>query len=557
MKTVTHDQIPGSAEAKALGNRVRELRKRQRSVSLGTGLARVTTAGVGLLAIEMLADWRIELPWPVRCLLLSAGLCAALWLLFTRYFPRLSDDEIALMVERAIPIFRGRYIASVQLAKSREHSGSAELIHALLAETVELQWHLDFRRVVNTDKLKRAILIGAASLAVGVALLCVGSPLSFLLLSRALLSNESMPRATRIVGVTGERMIARGDDLAIEATAEGVVPPAGKVIVKTRSGQVQELPFERDASNPAHFRRLVENAQEPFSYSLRLNDAATSWYAVTVLPRPTVAGLECEQVYPPYTRLGRVRRGLGDLTLLAGSRLELKIKASSDIKQATVQLAGSNQDLPIQIDPRNQNQLSVSVPIPIKDATGFSIHLTDQNGITSKDSAIHRFEIVPDRPPTVKIRIPVRQEELVTPQGVIIIGFEASDDFWIGKATLHYTLKPEGAAETVEKTVELDVGENQKTLFRRFEWKIASLTPRPTPGSVIDYWMEVADTNDVTGPGIGTTTHYCAKIVTPEEKRAELAKRLMNSFQGLNDVTIDEEKLNKELRTIIDEKQTK
>jgi hypothetical protein len=48
--------------------------------------------------------------------------------------------------------------------------------------------------------------------------------------------------------------------------------------------------------------------------------------------------------------------------------------------------------------------------------------------------------------------------------------------------------------------------------------------------------------------------HYQARVVSAEEKRADLAARLGDTLQGLNDVRLGQEELARRLGEIIQEK---
>jgi hypothetical protein len=94
-----------------------------------------------------------------------------------------------------------------------------------------------------------------------------------------------------------------------------------------------------------------------------------------------------------------------------------------------------------------------------------------------------------------------------------------------------------------------------KSLTRRFEWRLARLDPPLKEGDVVDYWFEAVDRNNVTGPGVATLAeHYQARIVTEDEKRADLAMRLTDTLQGLNELRQGQEDLARRLGEIIYEK---
>ena len=55
--------------------------------------------------------------------------------------------------------------------------------------------------------------------------------------------------------------------------------------------------------------------------------------------------------------------------------------------------------------------------------------------------------------------------------------------------------------------------------------------------------MEAVDANNVTGPGKGVTAVARIKIVTEEEKRAELAERMNDALGSLDEVSQSEDEL--------------
>ncbi|HTD68030.1 MAG TPA: hypothetical protein VK846_16010, partial [Candidatus Limnocylindria bacterium] len=371
------------------------------------------------------------------------------------------------------------------------------------------------------------------------------------LLKRAFLSSTLVPRHTRVEVLTGNTRIGRGDVIRIEALARGVVPHNGKLIVKMSGKRTQEYPLDRDKDGK--FVRALENVQQEFSYTVRLNDGVSDAHQVKVVPRPSIASIQCEQTFPAYTRLPNMKRAPGDLTLLAGSKLSVTATATHDIKRAAIRLAGLINDVPIQIDAQKPRELRGEFAIPSKGLSGFSIEMLDTNGMESRDAAVYRIDVVPDRAPKVRIVYPDRREELVTRQAVQPIGFEATDDFRLALAKLRYRV---GESEDAEiKTIDLEVGTNVvKEMKNRYEWIIRDFQPPLPEGTRIEFWLEMQDNNDVTGPGIGVTEHQLLRVVSENEKRADLLNRAGDFLGTITDVTGDQEKLNFTLGTLIYER---
>ncbi len=543
----------------SLLQKIEAVRQKFLAVSSGQGLARFLTAFVLTLAVAMFADWMLDLPLTVRGVLLllyAAGWGYITWTSLLRpLIHKPDDDTVALMMERARPELRTRLIASIQLARPQavETGASPSLVTVLVQETETLAGTLDFRSVVPTRPLLRSVGMAVLALLAGLLAFDYGDRTATDLLRRVFLSNIPVPRKTKVDCVTGNRTIASGDSITIEALAQGIVPPTGKVRLQYGQGKLQQFTMEPSADNRALFTRAIENVQESFTYSVRLHDGQTTPYQITVLPRPVVTGIECQQIYPAYARQNAAKRALGDLNLLAGSTLEVRASANKPLKDAKVRLVGLNQDVAMQINPTAPTEMFARFVVPPKGLTGFSILLTDEHELKSKDEVIYRIDTVPDKPPLVSVTYPERKEELVTAHATSLIGFEASDDYGIGKVVVHFKVDQEEGAKV--KTMELDLaGDLPRSLRRRYEWRVSSLEASLPEGTSIEYWLEISDSNDVTGPGVTVTEHYWAKVVTEQEKRADLMNRLNDYLTTVGDLANAQEVLTQNLGSLIFEK---
>ena len=551
-----------SDAAREIAARIRQVRRRQGRVALGTGLGMAVTALGAWLVSETAADFLTNLPWLGRLAYFAVGVGGAgalLWQFGIRlWWRRMSDEAVALMVERALPEFRSRFIATVQLAKAADGAASPALVGALVAETTAMAAQMKFDKVVPTGPMKKWRRGALLALAVTAVLAAYGGHRTVPLVLRACLFNNPVPRQTLIRDVTGDRVVAIGDDLRLEAAAGGIVPAKGRLRVKTAKGKPQEFDLGPNVDQPGHFARVLQSVQEPFDYVIALGDAESASFHVRVKPRPSVASVECQQVWPAYTQLPPQRRALGDLKILAGSKLVLKVKTSTAVKVGEIRLIGADRDKPVKTAPlktagEDKTLLTGEAPIPAEGVTGMTLQLVDEDGVESRGAAVYHIDVVRDAPPTIKIIWPDRREILLTREATALIAFEAKDDFGVAKVRLHYAVDwVEGGPH---KTTDLDLGGAlPKTITRRFDWKVGALVPHVEEGSVIDYWFEVLDANNVTGPGLGTIDHYQARIVSDAEKRADLANRLSDAMEGLNGVRQGQEELNTKLGEIIFEK---
>lgn len=551
-------ETPTVTPSLLLQQKIQAVRRKQVGVSAGTGLAILVCAIVLLLGAQMLSDWWLDLSWAARAAVLAFNIGIFGYLAFQHVLlpviKKPDDDAVALIAEKALPQFHSRLIAAIQLARPGgvTPGESSALAQAMIEETEELAEPIEFEKIIKTDRLKRIAALAGVIFVAGLGGFLAGGKSSVDLLKRAFLSNTPVPRKTHIAGVTGNLVVGRGDSVTIMVVANGLLPSRGRLFLKS-ARRSQEFQLEPDKDTRGKFSRTIENVQESFHYVAQVNDGLSGTYRVEVIPRPTIASIQAEQVYPPYTKLGAVKRALGDLTLLAGSRLILKAKATKDLQRATVKLAGLDQDVPMLINPQALKDLSAEIQIPAKGMNGFSIDMLDTHGMASHDTAVYRVDVTPDKAPAAKITYPDRKEELITKHATLIVGFEIVDDFQITKARLRYKIGTD--EKSAENAIELDLaGERPQRLRRRHEWKIGAFNPLPPEGTSIEFWVEAEDNNDVTGPGVGSSEHQIAKVVSEDEKRADLLNRAGDYLGSIGDVATDQEKLNQSLGALILEK---
>lgn len=550
---VPSPELKAVAPSRRLLEQLAGIRRKQIAISASEGSALLLAAATLLFALQMLLDWWLEFPFALRGILLAGDALVAaaiLWRWIFRPIIRpLNDEDAALLAERRFPQFRTRLIAAVQLSQpsQRYEPAAADFVFRTVASAEKAIGSLKLDSAVDTARFRRTAMSAAAVLGIGLCWFAYGRAVNVDLLRRVFLANIPVPRKTRVVWTTGDVTAGRGDTVRLEARAAGIIPKKGRVTLNYASGPNQELTLEK-GTNAATFARTIENVPESFSYVVQLNDGRSLGNRVTVVARPSVKSLECVQIYPAYTGLGNTARAAGDLNLLVGSRLQLKIGASKEIRQGALRLVGLNQQTPLQLDRENSRRLSGEFLIASTNLAGFSVQLMDRDGMESKDGAVYRVEVIPDKRPLVRLLYPQRKEELATRGAVVLISFEAEDDFGIAKAALHFR----GTTEKKESIVELDLsGRSEKVIRHRFEWRLSTIAPALKEGTVLEYWISATDINNVTGPGVGQSEHYQLKIVSAEEKRADLMKRAEDFLGTIGDVTTEQEKLNENLGTLI------
>lgn len=588
-------------------------RRRHVAFATGSGAAMAACAFAGVLGATMFLDWWIELPTSVRATLLAINLAIVAYLL-VRYvivpaWAAPDDDQVALWVEAHAPQLNSRLIAAVQLA--RPGALAADGAIGLVRETVKQAHHLarsiDFTAVVRPDRLRRWTVILALSFITAVSSMVIGGRSFFALLGRALLvSDVEVPRRTRVELLTKDRTILpRGEPVTLRVRAIGVIPADGwldATFLNPGGSTRQRYALLPDAGKPDEFSITIDNVQTSFDYVVRLNDGHSAQAHVEAVDRPTATRVQCVQTYPPYTKLPEQPRSPGDLTLVAGSRLTVRVTTNKPVRREPavavpgeppvnrIHLVGTNgaeRDVPLVPESSSSGDRTHLVTLDAQGnapafavpngSTGFSIHLTDENGFTTKDPAVYRIDVVPDKPPVVRVTSPARKEDLVTRRATIDVGIDASDDFGVAKLALAYKVvatfeegEPGGPNAPGDQQADASGAMTTTTIVERYgqipldvplatarafkmTWplRIARLTPPVIEGQTVEWWVEAEDANDLTGPGKAASEHYVMKVVTDAEKRADLLSRLGDYLGQINELSESQREASDQLGNVL------
>src|SRR5271170_1411366 len=104
-------------------------------VTAATGLARAAALLIGAFVSEMTLDYLVRLPWLARACVSLPALAGTGWIVYREIIlPILrtpGDHAMACAIERELPFFQTRLIASIQLGASEVAKKSA-LVGALI-----------------------------------------------------------------------------------------------------------------------------------------------------------------------------------------------------------------------------------------------------------------------------------------------------------------------------------------------------------------------------------------------------------------------------------------
>ena len=544
-------------------------------------LACTIALGLLLFSLSLLFDWFAELSITNRKILLiaisSVTVGHVIWTLASLITQQKSHEELALMVEKDHPGFNSRLISAVQFAEGKAAipaNAPSSMIKAMVSETEQEASRFQFADIVDRRKMARAILLlmGIISLA-GIGAYIIGKQNLDILLARAFGATIPIPHETRIIKAPREMLVGIGDTIELSFTAESMVdnvdlPEEGELNINYVNGRKESLLLPRmteevtlaanetnttiepvalnESALTGTYKVTISDIQESFDFQATINDARTGKINVRAIERPQVESITGTQTYPSFTGNSPTQHAPGDFTLFPGGTMKLDITSTKDLTSAALHLIGTNTKVPVKVNTNNSKLCTVEFTIPPEKLSGFSLSLTDTEKMQARDDVVYRVSLLADRAPEIRITYPKRSEEMATRKAKFLILYEATDRFGIASMNLRYRL---GDSDTQSVPVSIPPN-NPKSVNGKIDWDLTKLQPNLTEGDVLEYWLEATDQNAVSA-NTGSSEHLRVRIVTPEEKRADLLGRASDALGTVSEATTDQERLNNDLEKVI------
>jgi len=508
------------ADTVAFKRRLSRVRRRWKAAAALDGLLLVATEALGLFLVLMLADAIYRFRGEVRLAMLG-GAVLVLAVFFVRnvlgpVLRRLPDGQIALYIEERSPKAEGSVISALECDRDRKGGFSAFIARFLVADAVQRIDATNVRVFANLARLKKHLVAACALLAV-FAVSGISFPKSIGRQSeRIMVPWESIRREREEARLqeeakaTQQRLALRPIEIAVQPKGMTILRGKGIEFTVTLSRRPPESPVfhyqfagaegkghaaEMQADEARFTYKLpFPDINEGFAYFVTAAAQASEKYEIHVHDPLAVRGIELTYRYPDYlardpqTRLGPS----GDVTALAGTRVDVRILANNPLKSGTLRF-DDKATLPLKGGAKPQDGASASFTVQ-KDGT-YTYEIADIYGETAKSDDFFFIKSVPDKPPTISMISP-KVDMTIHPLCEVTFGAEVSDDFAVRDVTARLTYycsgKPEPMPLPMTPTTQKDfrnftAGKVERVL------ELDALTPKPQVGDMIFYYMEITD----------------------------------------------------------------
>lgn len=372
-----------------------------------------------LLPLRSVTGWNTR---PLGWLVLFGGLTAA-WMVWRREHRRPADyRSLVALIARLNPEVRDLISATVE---QKPHPESREFtfiqlraIEEALAHPRGCFWKQAIERKSNAARNAHVLVLAA------------------LLVVLSMGENHNLPHwaglpaprfGKEIVVTPGDTRIERGMGLVISARFGGRPPAEAALVLVPASGKSQRIPLARNLADPVFAASLMEVTEDGL-YHIEYSGKQTRDYRIRVFDFPALTRADAGLHYPDYT--GLTNKSIPDtrrISAVEGTRLSYTLQLNKPVARA--RFIGGEKSLPL--IPQT-NAVATLDPVTLTNSARYSLELVDTEGRTNKVPAEFVIQVLPNRPPEIKIAFP-RGDQRVSRLEEMQLQGEARDDFGLLK----------------------------------------------------------------------------------------------------------------------------
>ncbi len=457
------------------------------------------------LAGAFLADYRYDLAPTTRIAVLSSvvgvTLLAFLAWMVVPLCRRIGWAELAAMADKANPRWEGALTSAVELfdpTQSDGFKGSPVMREMLLKQSRQRVDELDLEEVVSSRKAWSSVRWGLASCVLLTIPVFVAPSMYRQLWQRFLMpwGNWGTAGAWTVVVNNGDRIVARGTDVELLATAEksGQIESPKSLALEWRDSagttDRRVMPFDEARKS---FVALVPHVMRDFDFRIVVERQKSRDYQIQVVEPPVVTKIRLDVEPPAYAGwpAQSLDGAIGSIKVFEKSRLKFTLEFNKPVETAQLvwrqhgdankklDLAGSKQTATLEVtaDP------AVAGP--------FLFALEDIHKLPNNDTVPRGLVVVTDEAPKLAVKGDHSTE--ARPDDVVPIDVTASDDVGLGTLELHLTVE-----EKPREPVVIEAVRGQKNFEHRFTLDLSQLNVEH--GQWLNYRVRLTDERPEPGP---------------------------------------------------------
>ncbi len=487
--------------------------------------------------------------WPgstVRAIidLVMAGLiiAAGYFGVFQPFVNRRGLLPIARMLESHYGKFQSRLIAALELydkAVENRENYSLELIEKTIDEAGGIIADIDAEAIIDKKPLKATSLkvgIMALAAALGILINPTAVKQSWLLFAHPG-ADFTRPPDFSLALQPSDSEFYRNSDLTVMAVPLGKTPRKVDLYFKFENGDWAYEPMELSGEDSSSvFEFTFGKIKRSVEIYARSGDIISSTSHIEIVDPPRLVNLNLRIDSPDYSGLPDIEGGPneGNVSALKGSTVNLSGKTNKPSMEARLLFDDSTE---VRLNSEDQ---TVSGKFRVTRGGRYTVMLKDQAGRTNPEPIWYDVQIIDDYPPSVEIIFPGIDVDL-NEQMILPLEMAISDDYGFGRMNLVWQLVSEGrTSEETKKSIAMADKSNREQQIG-IRWEINEIGP--LPGDMINYYVEVSDNDNISGPKWTKSRTFTARLPNLDEILAEVQGAQEDQIQTLEEALKDQKEL--------------
>ncbi|HEX5130864.1 MAG TPA: DUF4175 family protein [Candidatus Krumholzibacteria bacterium] len=360
----------------------------------------------------------------------------------------------------------------------------------------------------------------------------------------------AIPHAPNIHGEPGNVTVLAGSDVTVGGLDLGKTDMPVEISYNLSADFWKTEPTQLVRRDPAaslafdRYDYTFKDIRNTTQYFFQAGNYKSETYTITVVHEPILTDVRVTLTPPAYTNepATTLTDNAGNVQALEGTRVKVEARSNNPLRTAWVQFDAKDRE------PVEHTGRDLSFEFTALTDGQYRVLLEDSLGFSTRDPLAYTVEVFQDHPPTVDVIEPGDDTAMPRTQQVDI-GFVSADDYGVARAALYH--RKTGDSDFQRVAVPLGEQRNRKEIAVAYRWDLTGMTL--FPGNSIEYYVEVADNNVVTGPGIARSKvfHITMPTIgelydTAREDEGKRAEDLQTAIEDSKQLSEQLEKISRE-----------
>ncbi len=508
---------------KEIIDKLEQLIKREYAYFASIGIQKALIIGISVFTLFSLVEMIAHFSSIVRTILFiiilasSIGFITAFFILpilkHFKIFRKTDYFKTAEKIGNHFPEIKDELLNSMQLVSKEKDEAiySKSLIDAAFYNVYSKIKDVNFASQVSFKKAKQFLFYSASTIIFCTVLLVFVPGIKAATFRLLNYSREFIPPPKFIFIVEpGNSKITKGDNLNILIKVKGKIPKEVFLAVKNSDEtNFSKQQLAADTLGDYHF--IMPAVRTSFKYFASAENINSDVYVIEVIDRPIIKTMDLTITSPAYSKIPQAQQNdNGNVTALLGSKVELKISATKNLKKARIEFGDTTKkDLLVEGTQAHGDFI-------VRKDNNYKIIVTDENNNQNLSPINYSVKALNDAYPTIDIIAPNQNTSLANDNRLPLVS-KISDDYGFSKLLLHYKLSSSKYEKTQNdfKSTEISINKNSTEEEVSYIWNLSDMNLAAE--DVVTYYLEVFDNDNVSGPKSTKSSEYTVRVPSLNE----------------------------------------